>query len=133
MVGTQALLTLTIWFLSLRHGYGRLTRVDVGLLVVASGGVIGWMISANPVVATVCVIGADSVGVAMMLPKTWRDPHSETLLTFAMASLSGLLAFVAVGHLETDLMIYPGYFAVMNGAIATIIWFRRRLMATSAR
>jgi hypothetical protein len=36
----------------------------------------------------------------MMVPKTYRDPGSETLATFAFASLGGALAAGAVGALD---------------------------------
>ena len=50
------------------------------------------------------------------------------LLTFALASLSGLLATVAVGGVDAPLLLYPGYFAAMNAAIAMVIWRRRRVV-----
>ena len=55
------------------------------------------MVADAPIVATACVVGADAIGAAMMVPKTYRDPDSETLSTFALASLGGALAAGAVG------------------------------------
>ena len=75
--------------------------------------------------ATVCVVVADLIGVALMVPKTYRDPWSETLSTFALASLSGVLAVGAVGALDASLLLYPAYFCAGNGALALLIWWRR--------
>jgi hypothetical protein len=55
-----------------------------------------------------------------------RDPESETLLTFALASFGALLATIAVGTLDPALLLYPGYMAIGNGLIAAIIWTARR-------
>ena len=126
MVGAQALFTTTICVLSLHRGEGGLSRGDATVLVLAAIGVVGWVISSNPLVATACVVFADSLGVAMMLPKTWRDPQSETLMTFTLASLAGMLGAVAVGRLSIDLLLYPAYFAMINASIAAVIWGRRR-------
>ena len=79
----------------------------------------------EPIVATVCVIAADLIGAAMMVPKTYRDPESETLVTFAFASLGGALAAGAVGAIDVSLLLYPVYYCVVNGAIALLIWERR--------
>jgi hypothetical protein len=49
--------------------------------------VIGWVVANEPVIATACVVAADFIGAAMMVPKVYRDPASETLATFALASL----------------------------------------------
>ena len=82
--------------------------------------------------ATVCVVVADLIGVALMVPKTYRDPWSETLATFALASLSGALAIGAVGALDASLLLYPVYFCVGNGALALLIWWRRAALSSPA-
>jgi hypothetical protein len=69
----------------------------------------------------------------MMLPKTWRSPHSETLSTFALASLAGGLALAAVGGLEPSLLLYPLYYCLVNGALALVIRHRRALSAGTGR
>ena len=99
--------------------------VERVMLAVAAGGVVGWLVADEPVVATVCVVAADLIGVAMMLPKTYRDPESETLATFALASVAGALAAGAVGRLDASLLVYPVYFCVANAAIALLIVSRR--------
>ena len=89
---------------------------------------IGWIAADEPIVATACVVAADLIAAAMMIPKTYRDPDSETLATFAFASLSGLLAAGAVGAPELSLLLYPLYFGLLNGAIAILIHQRRRVL-----
>ena len=61
----------------------------------------------------------------MMTPKTYRDPDSETLVTFMLASVAGALAAGAVGTLDVSLLLYPTYFCLANGAIALLILQRR--------
>ena len=73
------------------------------------------MMADAPLVAMVCILVADLLGAAMMVPKTYRDPDSETLSTYALASLSGALAAGAVGGLAPALLIYPVYFCLVNG------------------
>jgi hypothetical protein len=89
------------------------------------GGVVGWLVADEPIVATACVIAADLIGAAMMVPKTHRDPESETLVTFAFASLGGALAAGAVGSADLSLLLYPVYYCLINGAIALLIYHRR--------
>ena len=92
MVGVEAASTLLVFTLSLRFGMGGIGRYDLCLTGAAVLGVSGWAISSQPVVATACVVAADAVGVALMLPKTWRDPWSETLSTYALAGTAGVLS-----------------------------------------
>ena len=98
------------------------------MITLAGGGVIGWVVAGDPVIATACVVAADFIGAAMMVPKVYRDPGSETLATFALASLSGALAACAVGAPDLSLLLYPAYYCLANGAMAALIRHRRTSM-----
>ena len=50
------------------------------LLGIAALGIVGWQIADDPVIATCSVVVADLIGMALMLPKTYRSPGSETLV-----------------------------------------------------
>ena len=128
MTLTQAVVTTAVFALAVVRGKGGMTRADVMLLAVAAAGVAGWLLSGEPVVATICVVVADLVAAAMMVPKTYRDPRSETLSTFVGASIGGALAAGAVGTADADLLLYPIYYCVANGALAVLIHHRRRIL-----
>jgi hypothetical protein len=132
MVGVQTVSMSLIFVLSLWFGIGGVSRFDLTLMGVAGLGIVGWAVSAEPVVATAFVVVADAVGAVLMLPKTWRDPWSETFSTFALAGGSGFLSAVAVGALDGGLLLYPVYFGVVNGGLAALIAYRRRALAVPA-
>ena len=128
MAAVQAVLTSLIFLLSIRRGEGGLSPTEAVMIAIAGAGVIGWIVVDEPLVATACVIAADVIGAAMMVPKTYRDPESETLVTFAFASLGGALAAGAVGAIDLSLLLYPVYFCLVNGAIALLIHHRRAVL-----
>ena len=103
------------------------------MITVAGAGVAGWLVADEPIVATLCVVGADLFAAAMMVPKTHRDPHSETLSTFALASLGGVLAAGAVGVFDVSLLLYPTYYCLVDGAIALLIASRRCTLPSRLR
>jgi hypothetical protein len=125
MAGAQAVLTGLIFALAIRVGEGGLSAADLVLIAIAGGGVAGWIVADEPIVATACVIAADLVAAAMMVPKVYRDPGSETLVTFALASVGGALAVGAVGAADAALLCYPIYYCLVNGALALLIHVRR--------
>jgi hypothetical protein len=125
MAGAHAAGNGLVLALAVRYGTGRLSRQELALVAVAGAGVTGWLVADDPLVATVCVVAADLVALAMMVPKTWRDPGSETLSTFALASVGGALAVASVGALEPSLLLYPAYYCLANGALALLIVGRR--------
>ncbi len=125
MVGVETASTVLVFALSLRFGMGGVGAYDLCLTSTAALGVAGWAISSHPVVATTFVVVADAVGVALMIPKTWRDPWSETLSTYSLAGTAGVLSAAAVGAMDVSLLLYPVYFALANGGTAAVIAYRR--------
>jgi hypothetical protein len=130
MVAAEGVLTVAVFVLSIRHGEGGLGPADLAMIALAGGGLVGWIVAGEPVIATTCVIAADLIGAVMMVPKTYRDPGSETLATFGLASLSGALAASAVGAPDLSLLMYPVYYWLANGALAILIQYRRKLLAS---
>ena len=133
MAGSQAVLMTLIFTLAIRRGVGGVTAGDLVMLGLAGGGIAGWLLADEPFVATACVVAADLIGVAMMVPKTWVDPSSETLSTFVLASVSGALAAGSVGALDPALLLYPVYFCLGNGALALLILRRRAALLNASR
>jgi hypothetical protein len=131
MTGTQAILTGAVFLLAIRYGEGGMGAADLALIALAGGGVVGWILAREPLVAVGFVIAADLIAFAMMVPKVRRDPHSETVSTYALASLGGALATGAVGMVDLSLILYPAYYCVANGAAAILIRQRRSVCATA--
>ena len=129
MAGAQALVTSLVFILAIHRGVGGVSAVEAVMIAIAMGGVIGWFVADEPIVATVCVVAADLIGVAMMVPKTYRDPHSETLTTFAFASLGGAFAAAAVGGADLALLLYPIYYCLANGLLSVFIVHRRSVLS----
>jgi hypothetical protein len=132
LAGTQVALNGVVLFLALRRGEGGMSTADGVMLALAGLGVTGWIVAGEPIVAIACVIAADLIATAMMAPKTYRDPRSETLATFVGAAFAGALAAGAVGALDLALLLYPIYYCVANGAIAILIRRRRGALAAAA-
>ena len=131
MTGAQATLTGLIFILAVRRGESELSATDALLTAMAAAGVVGWLLSDEPTVATAAVVVADLLAAAMMTPKTYRDPASETLASFALASVGGALAAGAAASNEPALLVYPVYFCAVNGAIALLIHHRRTVLAAA--
>jgi hypothetical protein len=126
LTASQAVFTALIFVLALRHGEGGLTAFELSLMALAFAGIAGWVLAGGPIVAVACVIVADLSAAAMMMPKAHRNPHSETLTTYALASVGGALAAGAVGTLDVSLLVYPVYYCLANAAMALLIFTWRQ-------
>jgi hypothetical protein len=130
MLLTQAVLTTAVFGIAIVRGQGGTTITELMLIAVAAAGVVGWLLSGEPLIATLCVVAADLIAAAMMVPKTYRDPDSETLATYVYASIGGALAAGAVGVADdaATLLLYPIYYCLANGAIAALVHHRRTIL-----
>jgi hypothetical protein len=128
----QVLSCGAIFVLALRRGVGGVSAIEFGLLGIAALGIAGWLVADDPVVATCSVVVADLIGVALMLPKTYRQPGTETISTYAIGVVSTLCALAAVNSTDVSLWIYPIYILIADGAVVAVIWFRRRALALAA-
>jgi hypothetical protein len=131
MAGAQLLGTLVIVVLSIRRGVGGTSSIEILLLLIASAGLVGWYMSGDPTVATLCVVIPDLLAVAMMMPKTYVDPFSETLSTYVLSAASASCALVAVGSLDFGLIVYPAYIVCADLAVVALLAARRPQMAPS--
>jgi hypothetical protein len=125
MAGTQAVVTTFVFVLAIRWGEGGLSTAEAATMALAGAGVAVWFVAEEPIVATTGVMIADLLAIAMMVPKVYRDPGSETLATYVLASVCGALAVGAVGAFDVSLLIYPAYYCVINAGISLLIVSRR--------
>lgn len=125
MGAVQLVGCVLILMLSFSRGVGGTSRGEICLLAIAAAGLVGWYLAGDPTVATLCVVLADMIAVAMMLPKTYADPYSETLSTFVLSGLSAIPALLAVGSLDFGLLLYPGYVLCADLVVVWIIVSRR--------
>ena len=129
----QTVSCAVIFALAIPRGVGGFSRIELVLLGIAALGIVGWQVSDDPVVATCSVVVADLIGVALMLPKTYRAPNSETLSTYVIGLVSTLFALAAVGSLTAALLIYPVYILIADSAVVAVIFLRRRALAVAAQ
>ncbi len=122
----SATCALAFWFPS-----GRLSSSERCMLAVAAAGVLGWICVDNPLIATIGVIVADAMAFAIVVPKAWSDPWSETASTYWLASLAGLLTATAVSPRSIELLVYPTYFFVANLGLGLVLLVGRRRQPVS--
>jgi hypothetical protein len=131
--GVHAVLNAVVFVLALGRGSGGGRWADAAIVLLAGCGITGWLLTGHALTATLCVVAADLVALAAMTPKTWRDPWSETLSTFACASLGGALAAGAVATVDVTLLAYPLYYCLANGGLAIVIAVRRHVLLSLDR
>lgn len=120
-----------IAILSVKFGYGKFHRKDLISIIVAIIGVMIWALTSQPIIALLIVITIDIVALWLTLAKTWKAPHTETLIAWVCAAGAGILGVLAVGDYDIAKLIYPIYIALGNSLLVFEIIYRRRAIRQS--
>ena len=125
MTLAQTIGVVTVFLLSFKYGYGSLKRRDIISLITAGVGLIGWLVTGQSFVALLFVIIVDFAGAWLTVYKAYKDPESETLVTWQLDTVSGMLGLLAVGSINFTLMLYPAYLLIANGSVVGAIYLAR--------
>jgi len=118
MTGIDTLGVLVTFILAIKFGSGGLNSRDIKALVVAFLGLVIWFFTKEAAYALFIVIVVDASGAILTILKAYEDPGSETMSTWILSGLSGLIAAFAVGQINWILLSYPLYICIANWSVA---------------
>lgn len=116
----------TIFLLSLRYGVGGFGRRDKIGLVVAALILAIWWVSNSAALALLLMTAFNTVGKVLIMCKVYDMPHTELLFSWVMSTIASICAVISVGSLDWILILVPLQNGLTVGAIAAIIYIRRR-------
>lgn len=134
-VGVSAAINITVVVLAWqRRADLHITKVDWAFLVVALSSLPLWYFTADPTAAVVVLTVVIMLGYGPTLRKIHHQPHSESILFFAMFVLRNLLTILAMEQRSLATLLFP---IAVNGAslvaIAMIVTRRRAIRVTQIR
>jgi hypothetical protein len=115
-----------VLILSIKSGKGGLSRKDILALIGAGIGLVLWYVTKEPAVALYIIICIDMIGTILTLEKAYRNPESETMSTWFLVAIAGILSIIAVGKVNIVLLSYPFYIFAANAAIVVAIALGQR-------
>ena len=131
--GVQVASTIIILVLSIWVGTGKfLGKSDYMILVAASIGLLLWYFTDNAAYALAITISISLLGGMATIVKAYRDPESETLITWIVSLVASVCAILSVGVVDPTLLAYPVYlFTLYLGFIVAIVLGRARDKASA--
>lgn len=117
LAGMSVLSVTIVFLLALRYGEGGLDRRDVIALIVSFFGLVLWYLTKDATIALLLVIAVDTSGSVLTTMKAYEDPGSETMITWFLDGIAGLLSAISVGAFNWILLVYPLYICVANLAV----------------
>jgi hypothetical protein len=125
LTGIDSLGVLITFLLAIKYGVGGFNRRDILALIVAGIGLLLWFFTHQAAVALFIIICIDLSGTILTVAKSYTDPESETLTTWIIMSVAGILAMISVGEFNPILLIYPLYIFLANFAVVVAMLLGR--------
>lgn len=75
-----------------------------------------------------CVLIADGLDALMIVIKSYKHPHTETLVMWALGTVASVLTMLSVGKLDFALLAAPTQLFLFNIAIVSAIVIGKRLL-----
>ncbi len=132
--GVQITGTIIVFVLSIRVGKGNfLSKTDYIILFAATIGLVLWYFTETAAYALAITISISLLGGVATVTKAYRDPESETLLTWVVSLIASVCAILSVGSLNLIILAYPLYLFTLYFAFVTAILLghARKRMADS--
>lgn len=119
--GISFIMSIVIFFLTLKYGMGGWKKTDIICLCIALFGVVIWRITNNPLLALFSAVLADFTGYIPTLIKTYYHPETEYWGFFALGGLASLLNLFATEVWNFENVFYPFYLTSISAVMVFLI------------
>ncbi len=127
VIGLAAVSSFLIFFLCLKYGEPRITRLDGVMLGVGVLSLLLWVVTKDPMLSVVLAVSADVIGGSgPTLRKAYDNPWTENPLFFMCSVGKYIVALVALSSWNLTTLFPLCANLLTNGVLLAVILVRRR-------
>lgn len=119
--GVAEAFTIIIFLFSLRYGFRTIAKRDTYFLIAALAGLIPWIITNDPTLSVVTVVGIDLIAFVPTLRKTWHSPQTETPVLYAMNVFRHVLTLGALDAYNIATTLHSVTMIITNTCMTLLI------------
>lgn len=123
----MGIICTTIFFFGLKNGTKDITKVDWVAFILAMIAIVLWLIVKQPLLSIILVIFIDIMSFLPTMLKGWRNPYTETALTYGLSGVKNALSIYALGTYSLVNVMYPAYSLIANLFFVGLLIFRKRV------
>jgi hypothetical protein len=103
-------------------------RSDIFAFIGALLAIPVWILTKNPLAATLIVTTIDVIGYYPTLRKSYQDPYHEAIFNYCIANVIHLLSLAATKSYSVTSTIFPTVIFCVNTALIIFVLWRRRVV-----
>jgi hypothetical protein len=124
---TISVVFVTLVFLvSLRFGKKDIKPSDTIVLIAALSTIFIWWLLKNPVLAVLLVSFIDVIGYIPTFRKSFKEPWTETMSSWALFALASIFAILALEEYNLLTVSYLASISFVNTVLLVFLFLRRR-------
>jgi hypothetical protein len=128
-LAVSEIFVIIIFFLSLKYGTRNITVGDTIAFVAALLAIVVWWQLDQPLFAILMVSAIDALAYIPSYRKTWEEPWSETLISWALFLTGDIFAIAALTEYNTLTVAYLTTLILCNIIFVILCLFRRNKIA----
>lgn len=117
-----------IFLLSLKYGTRNITKSDTIVFIAALFAIVVWWQLKSPLLAVLMVSVIDFLGYVPSFRKSFEEPWTETLISWAIFIASNVFTILALSDYNLFTLLYILVISAANLTIFTICLVRRRVI-----
>lgn len=121
IAGIAPLIVVFVSFLNSR-AYWRLGPFDFGCGVLSIIALVAWLMTDSPRLAVLLAATADGVASLPTLRKAWRNPESETRVTFLFGLISNCILLPSIPVWNIENAAFPLYLLAINCSLSLAMY-----------
>lgn len=102
---------------------------DILFISVALLALIPWFFTKDPTASVVLIASIDVLGYGPTIRKSYRFPHEEKAISFALNAIKHLFSFLALQNYMVATWIYPASQIFMNFLVVVLLLIRRKALS----
>ncbi len=123
--GVAEAFTVIIFLFSLKYFFqGRvkhIRKIDTYFFIIALLGLVPWILTRDPTLSVIVVVGIDLVAFLPTLRKTWKNPETEKPPLYSMNVLRHILTLFSLGAYNIATTLHSSVMIITNTIMVVFI------------
>ncbi len=119
---------LVIFLLSLKYGTRNITKSDTAILITALVAILIWWQLDKPLISVIMISAIDVIGYIPSFRKSYREPWSETLISWSVFPVSNIFALLALKEYNWLTMTYLMAITMASLSLYLFCFYRRKFV-----
>ena len=128
-IGVSGVITLFVAALSyFKRADISITKTDWLFFIAAMSALPFWYFTSNPLWAVIILTVVDILGFGPTVRKSYGQPHSESLLFFALFAARNFIVILALENHSITTVLFPAAVGIACSALILMLIYRRKVL-----